>query len=77
MYQRAPWLTVTAQAEKTDQRGIPRTHWSSLTVNLAFLERHNLNLWYGARPAGFLCTSGYCFFAPAFDGFEARLLTRF
>lgn len=74
-FQHAPWLTVTAQAEKSVESGAPRTRWGSLTVNLAW-GVHNLNVYYGSRPAGFLCTGGYCYFAPAFDGFELRLLTR-
>lgn len=75
-FQHAPWLTVTAQGEKSVEKGAPRTRWGSLTVNLAW-GAHNLNVYYGSRPAGFLCTGGYCFFAPAFDGFELRLLSRF
>ena len=30
----------------------------------------NLNLWYGKRQAGFLCSGGVCKYEPAFEGLE-------
>jgi hypothetical protein len=76
-YQRAPWLTVALQAESAAEPVDGRDTWASTTVNVAFGGRHNLNVFAGRRPAGFLCTGGYCFFAPAFDGVEVRLISLF
>jgi hypothetical protein len=76
-YQRAPWLTVALQAEQAAEPVDGRDTWAGATVNLSFGGRHNLNVFAGRRPAGFLCTGGYCFFAPAFDGVEVRLISLF
>jgi len=37
----------------------------------------NLNLWFGKRQAGFLCSGGVCKFEPAFDGVELFGLFRY
>jgi hypothetical protein len=74
-YQEAPWLTVAFQGEKAAEPEDGRDTWASATVNLAWSGRHNLNIFIGRRPTGFLCTGGYCFLAPAFDGIELRLIS--
>lgn len=74
--QRASLLTLTALVEKSSESEEGHDTFPSLTVNLN-RGNHNLNLFYGRRPTGFLCTGGYCFLARAFDGFEARLVSRF
>ena len=38
---------------------------------------NNLFLFGGARPAGLVCSGGFCFFAAEFEGVEARLLSSF
>ena len=37
----------------------------------------NLNLWFGSRQAGFLCSGGVCKFEPAFEGVELFGLFRY
>lgn len=76
-YQEAPWLTLALQGEAAEVPVDGRDSWASATVNLAWSGRHNLNIFMGRRPAGFLCTGGYCFLAPAFDGIEVRLISLF
>lgn len=74
--QRASLLTATVVLEASSEPEDGHDTWPSATLNLS-RGAHNLNLFYGRRPTGFLCTGGYCFLAPAFDGFEARLISRF
>ncbi len=76
-YQKSPWLTLTLQGETSRQPVDAQDTWASLTANATWSGRHNLNLFAGRRPAGLLCTGGYCFLAPAFDGVEMRLISRF
>jgi len=76
-YQQAPWLTLALQGETAAVAVDGRDTWASATVNLAWSGRHNLNVFVGRRPTGFLCTGGYCFLAPAFDGIEVRLISLF
>jgi len=76
-YQQAPWLTLALQGETAAVAVDGRDTWTSATVNVAFGGRHNLNVFVGRRPTGFLCTGGYCFLAPAFDGIEVRLISLF
>ncbi len=37
----------------------------------------NLNLWFGSRQAGYLCSGGVCKFEPAFEGVEVYGLFRY
>ncbi|HEX7879390.1 MAG TPA: DUF6029 family protein, partial [Candidatus Eisenbacteria bacterium] len=76
-YQEAPWLTVAFQGEKAAEPEEGRDTWASATVNLSWSGRHNLNIFVGRRPTGYLCTGGYCFLAPAFDGIALRLISLF
>ncbi len=76
-YQQAPWLTLALQGETAAVAVDGRDTWGSATVNVAWSGRHNLNVFVGRRPTGFLCTGGYCFLAPAFDGIEVRLISLF
>jgi len=76
-YQRSPWLTLTFQGETAREPQDGRDTWSSITANVSWDGRHNLNVFAGRRPAGLLCTGGYCFYAAAFDGVELRLISRF
>jgi hypothetical protein len=76
-YQHSPWLTLALQGENGRSPIDERDTWASLTANVSWTGSHNLNLFVGRRPAGLLCTGGYCFFASAFDGVEVRITSRF
>lgn len=80
IYSRAGRVTVAAIAEHTtnplEKQQQQQEHFSgSLDVRVS--GHHDLTVWYGSRPAGIICSGGFCFFSEAFEGLEVRLLSSF
>ena len=74
---RAGRWTLAVSAEHTDQPARDRTAWFFATLTATVNRNHDVTLGAGTRPAGLVCSGGFCFDAPAFDGVELRLLSRF
>lgn len=76
-YSRAGRWTLTLTGEHTTDTTQPRRDWLFATLDVRLSQRHDLTLGYGSRPAGIVCSGGFCFLSPAFDGAELRWLGRF
>ena len=74
---RAGLLTVALTGEHSTDRALEKRDWYSVNLDLRLSEAHDFTVWYGFRPAGIVCSGGFCFFSEAFEGLEARLLSRF
>jgi hypothetical protein len=71
-FSRSPWLTLSAQYERTTNRFSAQKNWLAGVLNLKLGEHHDFILTAGARPAGLLCSGGVCFQVPEFEGVELR-----
>jgi hypothetical protein len=69
--------TVTVTGEHTNNRSRPKHDWVFASLDLRLSEMFDLTVGYGSRPAGIVCSGGFCFESPEFDGAEVRLLSRF
>lgn len=78
-YSRAGILSVALRFQWTTRPSIfgDRTQWLGGTLNVQANENHSVFVFAGARPPGLVCSGGFCFFAPEFEGLELRLLTTF
>ena len=76
-FSRAGKWTVTLAGEHGNDRTLEKRDWLFATFDIRVSDRHDLTLGYGTRPAGIICSGGFCFESPAFDGAEFRLLSRF
>jgi len=74
---RAGRWTVSVTGEHTGARASRKREWLFASLDLRVSEHHDLTLGYGSRPAGLVCSGGFCFVSPEFDGAEFRLLSRF
>jgi hypothetical protein len=74
---RAGLLTVALTGEHSTRRSLEKRDWYSVNLDLRLSQAHDVTLWYGSRPEGIVCSGGFCFFSEAFDGLEARLMSRF
>ena len=74
---RSGLLTMALTTEHSTRRGLEKRDWYSANLDLRLSQAHDLTLWYGSRPAGIVCSGGFCFFSEAFEGLEARLMSRF
>ena len=54
-----------------------KVNWLSGTASAELGQGVSLFVFGGARPAGLVCSGGFCFFTPEFEGIEARLLSAF
>jgi len=70
-------FSLGVQREWSREPEVDRSTWNSFYLNLRFLGTHQLNVFYGFRPAGLVCTGGTCAFLPEFEGVEIRLLDLF
>lgn len=71
-FSRAPWLTLSAQYERTTNRFSPQHDWLAAIINLKIGEAHDFYLTLGSRPAGLVCSGGICFQTSEFRGVELR-----
>jgi hypothetical protein len=75
-YETAPRWAVAAILELNDkydaQRspGEPAGPFPATQVTYTLSRGGNLNLWFGQRQSGFLCSGGVCKFEPEFEGVE-------
>jgi len=69
--------TIGMTGEHTDDRAKGKRDWLFVSADLRVSDRLDVTLGYGSRPAGLVCSGGFCFVSPAFDGAEFRLLSRF
>ncbi len=69
--------TASVTGEHDSERDLDRRDWLFGSLDLRLSERHDLTVGYGSRPEGTVCTGGFCFVSPAFEGAEVRLLSRF
>jgi hypothetical protein len=76
-YSRAGLLTAAFIAEHSTNRTLKKRDWFSGNLDVRLSQFHDITVWYGSRPAGIVCSGGFCFNSDAFEGFEARLLSRF
>lgn len=76
-FSRAGSWTVTVTGEHVSGLSLAKRDWLFAALDLRVSENHDLTLGYGSRPAGIVCSGGFCFESPEFDGVEARLLSRF
>jgi hypothetical protein len=76
---RAGRATVSLQYQWTTRKNDfgDRTEWLAGTFDLQFARAHSVFIFAGARPAGLLCSGGFCTFTPEFEGVEVRLLSAF
>ena len=70
-------VTVTVTGERSNDRFLSKRNWLFAAADVRLSSRHDLTVGYGSRPAGIVCSGGFCFEAPEFDGAEVRLLSRF
>ncbi|NNF07745.1 MAG: hypothetical protein HKN21_13360, partial [Candidatus Eisenbacteria bacterium] len=78
-YSRAGILSAALRFQWTTRPSIfgDRTQWLGGTLNVQANDNHSVFVFAGARPPGLVCSGGFCFFAPEFEGLELRLLTTF
>ena len=76
-FSRAGRWTATLSGEHSNDRMFSKRDWLFASLDIRISDRHDLTLGYGTRPAGIVCSGGFCFESPAFDGAEFRLLSRF
>lgn len=76
-YSRAGRWTLTVTGEHTTDPSASKRDWLFANLDLRLTQNHDLTLGYGSRPAGIVCSGGFCFQSPAFDGAELRWLGRF
>jgi hypothetical protein len=72
-FSRSPWLTLSGQSDWTTDRFSRRKNWVNGLAALKFVEKIDVWLTYGARPAGLLCSGGICIYVPEFEGMELRV----
>ncbi len=82
-YERAPSWAIAAFFETSnkydEQRPITEKKGPFPAAQIAYTLSNggNLNLWFGKRQAGYLCSGGVCKFEPAFEGVEFYGLFRY
>jgi hypothetical protein len=74
---RAGAWTASVTAEHTTDPFAVKDTFVFASVDLRLHANHDLTLGYGSRPAGLVCSGGFCFESPRFQGAEFRLLSRF
>ena len=82
-YETAPRWAFAAMLElnnKYEEQLLPAEKGGPFPAGLAtytISRGGNLNLWFGSRQAGYLCSGGVCKFEPAFEGVELYGLFRY
>jgi len=61
----------------SSQEGLPRKQWKLIELKWRPDEDQEINVVYGARMAGFVCSGGVCRPEPEFDGIRVDWLRRF
>lgn len=74
---RAGLGTFSLTGEHSNDRTKSKRDWLFAALDLSLSDSVDLTLGYGSRPAGLVCSGGFCFVSPEFDGAEFRLLSRF
>jgi len=67
-------LALTYRWTSADSFG-ERTNWFSGFLALTLSDVHQISIFAGTRAPGLVCSGGFCFDAPEFDGVEVRLLS--
>ncbi|NNF06654.1 MAG: hypothetical protein HKN21_07830 [Candidatus Eisenbacteria bacterium] len=76
-FSRAGLGTFSITGEHSNSRTLEKRDWLFAALDLSLSDSVDLTLGYGSRPAGLVCSGGFCFVSPEFDGAEFRLLSRF
>jgi len=74
---RAGRWTATVSIEHTTDPIALKENFAFASLDLRLNPDFDLTLGYGSRPAGTVCSGGFCFYSPEFEGAEFRLLTWF
>ena len=69
--------TLSGIFEHTTDKTPPDKTWFYTSLDYRLNTQNDFTLGAGSRPAGLICSGGFCFEAPAFNGVEFRWLGRF